>query len=464
MVSSKAHSTGWAKLATIAVQGLVLLIPMAKITSLIAERQQRRDEAEVEVQRLWGGPQTVGGPMLKIPYRRAVPSRDAADPSEGAGNGSGFLFRDEVLYVLPTELDVETTLTPEVRSRGIFETVVYTAQMRFRGRFAPGPGEPPGPGAEDLQWQRGTLVFGISELRGLRSDPRLTWRGEEIELAASAESGSLLDRELASRDLDLSSLAGGEAAEFELTVVASGSGSLSFLPLGRETGVAMTSTWRDPSFGGAFLPASHDVGRDGFTARWSIPFFGRSYPQVWTAEAEIDPPLRRAILESASGVELLVPVDFYQLISRCTKYAALFIGLTFAVFFLFELLGGLRIHPVQYLMVGFAMALFYLLLLAIAEHLGFDGAYLLASVATVALIAGYCATVLGTRGRAGLLAGALAGLYGLLYVLVQLQTYALLVGSIGLFAVLAAAMYLTRNVDWYEVGQRPVGIGEAAES
>jgi inner membrane protein len=464
MIASKAHSTGWAKLAVIAVLGLVLLIPMARITSLIDERQERRDEAEAEVQQLWGGPQTVGGPMLKIPYRRAVPSRDAADRSEGAGNGSGFLFRDEVLYVLPAELEIETTLTPEVRSRGIFETVVYTAQMRFRGRFAPAPGKHPGPGAEDLQWRLGTLVFGISELRGLRSDPRLTWRGEEIELAASAESGSLLDRELASRDLDLSSLAGGEAAEFELTVVASGSGSLSFLPLGRETGVAMTSTWRDPSFGGAFLPASHDVGRDGFTARWSIPFFGRSYPQVWTAAAEIDQPLRRAILESASGVELLVPVDFYQLTSRCTKYASLFIGLTFAVFFLFELLGGLRIHPVQYLMVGFAMALFYLLLLAIAEHLGFDGAYLLASVATVALIAGYCATVLGTRSRAGLLAGALAGLYGLLYVLVQLQTYALLVGSIGLFAVLAVAMYLTRDVDWYEVGQRPAGISPAAES
>ena len=441
-----------AKLAFIGAIVLVLMVPLQLIKSLIAERESRSVEVAEEIGELWSGPQRIAGPVLSVP----VQGRVAYDAS-----GSPFR-RNSRLYVLPDDLEIESTVETLERRRGMYETAVYTARLVVRGRFRLPPTGTLGGDVMSVDWQEAVLSLGVSELRGLSESPTLKWRGRDLELDPLASTPEILGQGVSARvpltvgsEVDGIEADGTEADDgelaFEATLAVRGSGSLYFLPLGRETRVDMTSDWPDPSFQGAFLPSSSEIRDDGFTASWSIPSFARDYPQHWIPGGETQRDLE--IGESAFGLEWLVPVDFYQQTERCVKYGLLFLTLTFATFFLFELLNGLRIHPLQYLMVGFAMCLFYQLLLAVSEHVGFEPAYLAAVAATVGLITSYSASVLRTRQRAGILGTALVVLYGVLFVLVRLETYTLLVGSVGLFAVLAAFMYLTRRIDWYEIGR-----------
>jgi len=425
---------GILKLFLIGFLGLMLFIPLLRISFLVEERESRQQGTRREISQSWGEPQHLAGPVLSIPYRRTLQNEKG-----------GFFYRQETLQVLPEDLSMDVNLDPQVRRRGLFEAVVYRAQVTLRGhhrlpdfkRFDIDP--------DGIRWEDARLTVGLGRLRGLDSSPSLDWRGQTLTLEAGQAEDALVGEAL-SAPLG-APLAAGEEAPFELRMTLRGSDNIRLFPLGRESHASIRSPWPNPSFQGSFLPTSPKVSAEGFEATWTVPHFARSVPQAFIAP--LSPEAQQALTDAAFGVDLLFPVDFYQLVSRCTKYAMLFIALTFGTFMLFELLADLRIHPVQYLLVGFALCLFYLLLLALAEHSGFDLAYLTASIATVGLLSGYSATVLHTRGRAVVLGVVLSGLYGLLYVLVQLQSYALLVGSITLFAALTAAMFLSRNIDWY---------------
>jgi inner membrane protein len=222
---------------------------------------------------------------------------------------------------------------------------------------------------------------------------------------------------------------------------------LAFVPVGKKTSVNLSADWPDPSFNGAFLPIQHDISDIGFQATWQVSHLGRSYPQYWTTQnqPEID------FYSTEFGVDLLLLIDFYHKSERSVKYGILFILLTFMTFFLFEVLNHRSIHPLQYLMVGSALCLFYVLLLSISEHLGFVTAYIIASASTIVLITAYATKVLHNTQRAGIMGLALTGLYISLYVLLHLQDYALLFGAVGLFLILAGVMFITRNIDWYAV-------------
>lgn len=432
------------KLFLIGLITIVLIIAMSQITRLVSERETRQHEAAARIQGAWSGPQQVAGPILVVPIRdERVPS--PSHPSLPA-----------MLYLLPESLSIETQVTPHLRHRGLFETVVYTADLTLRGHFEIPERGLMGHTATSFDWPKATINFGLSELRGLQGSPRLNFGEKDVELNPHTGQHTLFAQTIAGTDLDTRSMATSGTADFELTLSVNGSGSLEVLPLGRETRMTQASEWPNPSFQGAFLPTSHDVGTGGFTAEWAIPRFANSHPHAWIIRGPLADDQRRTLTASTIGTEFLPPVDFYQQVSRCTKYAILFVTLTFAIFFLFELLTGLRIHPMQYLMVGFAICLFYLLLLAVAEHIGFGAAYLAAATATIVLISGYSAAVLRTVRRAAILASILATLYGILYVLVQMQTFTLLVGSIGLFLALAMVMYLTRNIDWYALSGGPL--------
>jgi inner membrane protein len=222
------------------------------------------------------------------------------------------------------------------------------------------------------------------------------------------------------------------------------------LPFGSETQVQVASNWPHPSFSGAFLPATRNITAQGFDAQWQVLELNRPYPQAWLGTQISD----AALNASAFGVGLYQAVDIYQRGERATKYALLFIALTFLTFFAWEQLTGTRLHPLQYLLVGLALSMFYLLLIALSEHVSFANAYLIAAASLVLLIGAYIAGALASRSRGIIVAGAMSFIYGLLYVLVLSEDYALLLGAITLFATLATVMLVTRKLDWYRIGQR----------
>ena len=352
------------KLSLIGMITVVLIVAMSMITSLVDERAARQHETAAEIRDAWSGVQQVAGPVLTVPIRGASSQGPALN---------------ETLYLLPESLNIDTRVTPHLRHRGLFETVVYSANLTLRGHFQMPELSRLGRHPDDLQWPDAELIFGLSELRGLRENPRLSFAERDVQLRPAAGPHSPFPSTIVGRDLEFGALGEGGPATFELTLSINGSGSLTLLPLGRETRMTQISGWRNPSFRGAFLPTSHEIGDDGFAAEWTIPQFARNYPQVWRVGGPVGDELRHMLADGAFGTDFLPSVDFYQRVSRCTKYAILFVTLTFAILFLFELLTGLRIHPLQYMMVGFAICLFYLLLLAVAEHLGFAAAYFAAA-------------------------------------------------------------------------------------
>jgi inner membrane protein len=304
---------------------------------------------------------------------------------------------------------------------------------------------------EQVHWDRAVLSVQIADARAIQEAVTLAWGGRERAFEpglgdGASSAGNPRGDPATGIHVRLPDLRGGEATAFSLALRLHGSGSLAFAPLGRETEVALRSDWPHPSFQGAWLPQTHEISGDGFAARWKVPYLGRGFPQAWLSDASPG----EVVSASRFGVSFVTPVDPYRISQRAAKYDLLFLGLTFLALWLFEVLAGVRVHAVQYLLVGGAMSLFYLLLLAFSEHIGVGAAYAIAAVGIVALIAGYTVAVLRQRRRGAAIGGVVAALYGYLYVLLHNEDHALLVGSVGLFAVLAGVMWLTRGVDWFE--------------
>jgi inner membrane protein len=275
--------------------------------------------------------------------------------------------------------------------------------------------------------------------------------GSDVALAPGNEDIGLVQSGLHAAGPGLAALPERAVIPFSVELEMNGSRDLKLLPMGSETVVQLNSSWPHPSFIGAPLPASRQTSAEGFTGRWSVPYFGRGYPPQWTSVGMDRAQLKALADASAFGVSLIQPVDIYQQAERAVKYGPLFITMTFVVFFLWEMLRSRLLHPIQYAFVGFAMCVFYLLLVSLSEHFGFDLAYTSAAAATTLLVAVYSMNVLGGAVEGTFMGGGLAGLYGFLYLLLRLEDYALLAGSIGLFAMLALVMFATRRVNWYEL-------------
>jgi inner membrane protein len=395
---------------------LLLLIPLAMVRSLVSEREATRTGAEREVADKWGGRQSLVGPILSVPYRyRAL------------GPKGELLTHVAYTRFLPAALAVEGEVRPEMRYRGIYEVALYDVRMRWSGEF-----ERPDPGIwkippEDVLWDEAILVVAIPDLRGIQRAVVARWGEERLSFEPGPGAGILCASGIHARIPGLERLSEGERVPFSFDLELNGSGELLFAPVGKETRISLTSSWTSPSFTGQFLPDSREVRANGFSAEWNISYLTRPFPQEWK-DGEVSFDL---LSQWMAGVALFQPVDAYAKTDRVIKYGVLFLFMTFAVYFLFEIMGRLRIHPFQYLLVGFAICLFYLLLLSLSEHLGFGGSYRLASAATVGLVAAYSGSVLGSFARAASIGAGLAGLYSYLYVLLQLEDYALLLGSPG---------------------------------
>jgi len=434
------------KLAMITALIVLLLIPLLLIGNLISERQARRDVVLDDIARSSSTNQQLSGPVLVVPYRKTEREWKTDDKTgnryQQESHSSGRL------YFLPQRFDLAADLRTELRARGIYEARLYHASNHIEADFQLPAQLGITDNLADYQFDAPFLAVGISDIRGIEAGLKLELDGQRLEFQPGTQVGWLGN----GVHVQLPMLDASQARQLKIgfDLGLQGTGRFNVLPVGRESSVALKADWPHPSFVGDYLPVQRSVEASGFTAKWQTSFFSTNLQErldICVQSLDCD-----NFRNTTFGVNLVDPVDQYLKADRAIKYALLFVALTFAGFFLFEVLKRLAIHPMQYALVGFALALFYLLLLSLAEHIGFALAYGLSASGCVLLIGFYVSHVLHSwRNGLGFGAG-LAALYGLLFGLLSAEDYALLMGSLLLFAMLGLFMVLTRRLDWYGVG------------
>ncbi len=438
------------KLFSIGILILILLIPSSMLTSLIRERENLRDNAMGEVTSKWGSSQTIGGPVISIPYKTTIKDEHGVTQT-----------KLEYAHFLPDYLEINGKITPEKRNRGIYLVVVYNSRLHVKGKFSIPNLDGFDFSKENFLPDESLVSIGITDMKGIKDNIIVQWNDQSFSMNPGINTPDIFSSGV-SRFVDLSHP---KEISFEFDLNLNGSSNIYFLPFGKETKVNITSTWSDPKFEGSFLPEKRVVTDKGFTAQWRILHLNRNYAQQGLGsyvkspnhsndhnnDAEYVNSNYQEDNAAGFGVRFILPVDEYSKTTRSNKYSTMFILLTFVTFFFIEVLNKKRLHPIQYLLVGFAICLFYVMLLSISEYIKFDLAYLIGCVIILALITFYARSILKSNYLTGLITGILIILYGFFYSLLQLQDYALLLGSIGLLLILAIIMYLTRNIDWYTI-------------
>ena len=439
---SKIKNNLYFKIGGIVLIALLLLIPTGMIKSIIYEREQTQREAIDEVSEKWGGEQTLQGPVLTIPYTRYVKEIDKASGKEK------LVQITERLHVLPNKLNVQASVNPDRRHRGVYEIVVYNSHLQVSGEFTKLDFKDLESKGHTFKFNEATLDAGIGDLRGIEKQINLNWDGQKIGFNPGVSNQDIFYTGINAK-VNIAP-ADDHLYRFSFDVELKGSQQLFFTPVGKETDVVLTSDWQTPKFTGSFLPDKYTTDKNGFKAHWNVLNLNRNYPQSWTGSSY-------KINDSAFGVDLKLPVDNYQKSHRTIHYALLFIGLTFLVFFFIEIFQSSGIHPIQYILVGIALVVFYTLLLSISEHIRFNSAFLLSALATVILISTYVRAILRSLKMSLFIAGLLSMLYIFIFVIIQLEDLALLIGSIGVFIILGLVMYFSRKIDWYNLNQNNPG-------
>jgi inner membrane protein len=432
------------KLLLVCALALVMSIPALFVFALLGDRTSRAEEVTREIGGLVGGPQTFLGPVIAVPY---------TTPPGKAGEAPGH----DTLLIFPARGDATVASRTELRQRSLFKVPVYKADLAFAAHFAiPADVQKRAPNDATLDWSRAEFVIGASDTRGAQSDVTLTVAGRSLAVAPAVGVDDLRpggdtpeDARLGGGGLRLFGATAAGLAQPGATFDAaakmrfSGATRLAILAYGMLTVVNATGDWPSPSFDGGFLPSSRTIGAKGFTATWSVPFIARGVPQAGPLSAVSH------LGQTALGVSFVEPANPYQSVGRSLKYALMFVGLVFLAYFIFETMQKRRVHPAQYVLIGLAQIVFYLLLLSIAERIGFDLAFLVAAGGTVGLISAYAGWVFASRRQGFIALAAFTLLYGLIYVLMRLEDQSLLVGALASFAAIAAVMYVTRRLDWY---------------
>ena len=442
------------KLLIVALIGGALIIPLLFVYGLVSDRQHQAREAQDSIAAGWAGAQAVSGPVLMLPYMK---DHITTEIVEGRSVRRTVRERHN-LFLSPEQQSVEAQIDPQVKERAIYRSVLYRASINGSARFEL-PDDLTGLGIDrqDLLLDEAELRFGMSDPRGLQTDARLVVNGDALELhpgrgpASSGGTGvhAMLD------------WTGGETLDLQWSYSLRGSRSFGFVPRGQSTEWTVTSSWAHPSFVGSFLPDADaaQISDEGFSASWSISNLALGQPMV--SQNDFGPaqfeqsPVEVASDNGASKmatIRLVEPVDLYSLVDRSVKYGFLFIGFTFLAFLMFDIIGGAKVASAEYLLSGAGLILFFVMLLAFAEMIGFAWAYIVASGAIIGLLTSYSAAVLKSWRRASMIGGLLVGLYVMLYVLLNLEGLSLVIGSVILFFALAGVMYTTRHIDWSDVG------------
>ncbi len=436
------------KLGAIALLMLLVLIPLLMINGIIADRQFTRDQVLDDIARSSSYSQRLTGPVMVVPYRKTVREWKLNEKL----NKRYEVTREERgrLYFLPDRFELDGKVQTELRARGIYQARLFHADNRISGRFEVPAQLGITEDFADYRFEQAFLAVGISDIRGIENALTLELGNQHLDF----EPGSQVDWlgegvHVALPDQDSKKT---YVVDFAFDLRLQGTEQLQVVPVGKISQVSLASNWPHPSFIGNFLPAQREVTDTGFTANWQTTFFSTNLEQA--LQNCLNGQDCKDFTNRSFGVNFIDPVDQYLKSDRAIKYALLFIALTFAGFFLFEVLKNLAVHPMQYALVGFALAFFYLLLLSLSEHLGFAMAYLISASACVLLIGFYVCHVLRSITHGLGFSAGLAALYGLLYGLLSTEDYALLMGSLLLFGLLGAVMVLTRKLDWYGVGKR----------
>jgi inner membrane protein len=409
------------KIILLAVMGLFLLIPLGMIKSIILERQNNSEKVKLEIANQWALRQTISGPVLNIPVR-IIPTKEDGE------------YKTRIIHIMPEKLDVSGDVKTETRHKSIYQAVVYNAGISLSGEFqvpALNTGE-----KEVVLWNEAYYTLGISDNRGLKGSVILKLGASEFSAVPGLKdqdvfpSGVSFPAELKETD---------KAIPFQLAFSLAGSGGLSFSPTGKETHVNLKSSWNAPGFIGNFLPSSREINNNGFKSDWLITNLNRNFPQLWTGN-EFKPE------NDSFGVDFVMTVDHYQKSLRSAKYGVLFIALTFMVLLFIEMMSGEQLQIISYLLVSLALLLFFSLLNALSEHIGFNPSYLISSLATIVLITGFLGKIIRKLKPVLVITGMLVFLYSFILILLTLNDYAYLAGNIGLFFLLAVTMAVSTRL------------------
>lgn len=418
------------KIALILFLALLLWIPTALVQGLVHERKNRKAEVMQDIGNKWASRQTFTGPVLVLPFVKSVVN--------DKGKTENY---QQHAYFTPESLFVSGKVGTELRKYSIFEAVLYKGTLTVKGDFNPPNLQALGIASDKVRWKDAFVTVGISDLRGIASQPVLEVEGKKLNFNSGTK--GTMDSNGLYAPLNLENPFD-KKQRFSMVLDLKGSEGISFVPIANLTDVRLQSAWQSPSYMGAFLPSTRsDNNQNGFSSHWQVFGLNRNIPKQWTSDT-------KPYLGDDFGVNLLIPVDNYAKTERAIKYALLLIVLSFLAFFAIELLSKRRVHPLQYLLIGLALVIFFTLLLSFSEYIAFNWAYILATLMTVGLVGWYAGQLFKERKFMFLVGGTLLTLYGFIFTMLQLEDFALLVGSVGLFVIIGLMMYLSKQIEWYK--------------
>ncbi len=413
------------KITIIGVMILLLLIPLNMVEDIILEREESNSQVDKEMVDLWGNHQNISGPIIQIPVKYAY------EDNEGKVQ-----YLKKWIHIMPEELNITSDINPETRKRGIFKSTVYTAKINMKGYFKPLLDNYELEG--NVLYNEAILSLGITDNRGIKGKINFTVNKTPLQVEPGLVCQDLMKNGINAKINQIDEINNKEI-NYDLNLSISGTTLLQFLPVGKQTTTDITSTWNDPKFSGSFLPITRTINDEGFSAHYEITNLNRTFPQQWTGS-------KYNIFNSSFGVDLYIPNNHYQKSLRSAKYGILFIILTTLIFLFIELYKKKQIHYLQYLLVSLALVLFFSILTALSEHIGFNWAYTVASVAIITLITSYSKLLLNDNQVVYWIGGLITSLYAFLFILLQLNDYAFLAGNIGLFIILAIIMKVSSKI------------------
>lgn len=430
----------------------ILTIPLALVWFVVNERESRSEAVKRELAGLFGGEQQIIGPLLIVPYTVQVKRIQNDKEIEET--------HERYATFLPDDFLADGEAKSEVRHRSIYEVTLYSARLKLSGRFSAPDIRLVEPDAANIRWRDAILSIGLSDVSGLKEAASMNIDGRQsIAFEPSIGLPNVQTPGLHARLFPVGASIDQPpgAFRFETELVFNGSSSLTIAPIGRDSRFTLKSDWPHPSFNGAFLPDTREINANGFTASWRVPHLARSIPQAWRTGAQQAGDIHATMWPALSGVGFFVPVDYYALVNRAAKYAVMFLSVAFLAVLVLELTSGHRIHAVQYVFVGLAMILFYVLLLSLSEHIGFTLAYLTASTATGGMLSLYTGKAMQSAARGFIMLFVFLILYGLLYLILRLEDFALLAGAIAGFIMLTVTMFATLRINWSGETAKPTG-------